>query len=160
MAFKGGFLCMVMITCYFLAFCCAAIITAAFAWFSGRRNFGSLQVTEDSLLVVNYAHEHTDYAHEHTDYAPWHTEIVDFQFFCDLDHGIGTALYDWWLSDINFFLDCEEFREWRDVMEDSMIWNLIEFWETWHDVDGDGAVKELSAKETLSYDEEKTGNDQ
>ena len=36
-----------------------------------------------------------------------------------------------------------------------MAWDLIEFWETWHDVDGDGAVRELSAKEKLSYDKEK-----
>jgi hypothetical protein len=40
-------------------------------------------------------------------------------------------------------------------MEDSMTWNLIDFWETWHDVDCDGAIKELSAKEKLLYDKEK-----
>ena len=88
-------------------------------------------------------------------YAHWHTEIVDFQFFCDLDIGIETTLYDWWLSDIDFLLDCEEFREQRDVGEDCMVWNLIEFWETWHDVDCDGTIKELSAKEKLLYNEAK-----
>jgi hypothetical protein len=36
-----------------------------------------------------------------------------------------------------------------------MIWDLIEFWETWHDVYCDGTIKELSAKEKLAYDEEK-----
>jgi hypothetical protein len=95
------------------------------------------------------------YAHKQTDYAPWHTEIVNFQFLCDLDDGIDTSLYDWWLSDTDFFLDYEEFREWRDVMEESMPWNLIEFWETWHDVDCDRVVRELSTKEKLLYDKEK-----
>ena len=60
------------------------------------------------------------YAHERTDYAPWHTEIMDLQFICDLDTGIKAALYNWWLSDTDFFLDYEEFRKWRDVIEDSM----------------------------------------
>ncbi|PVH69014.1 hypothetical protein DL98DRAFT_599025 [Cadophora sp. DSE1049] len=36
-----------------------------------------------------------------------------------------------------------------------MTWNLIELWETWYDINGDGAVKELSAKEKLLYNEEK-----
>jgi hypothetical protein len=40
-------------------------------------------------------------------------------------------------------------------MEDSMTWNLIKFWETWHDVNSNGAVRELSAKKKLLYDEEK-----
>jgi hypothetical protein len=40
-------------------------------------------------------------------------------------------------------------------MEDSMTWNLIEFWETWHDVDYDRVVQELSAKEKLLYDKER-----
>lgn len=53
-----------------------------------------------------------------------------------------------------FFLDYEEFKKWREVTEDSMNWDLIEFWETWHDFDYDGTIKELSAKEKLSYDEE------
>ncbi|KAH6684762.1 hypothetical protein B0J14DRAFT_664750 [Halenospora varia] len=88
-------------------------------------------------------------------YTHGHTGIVDLKYFCDLDDGIDTSLCDWWLSDIDFFLDYEEFKEWQDVMEDSMTWNLIEFWETWHDVDSDGAIKELSAKEKLLYNKEK-----
>ena len=36
-----------------------------------------------------------------------------------------------------------------------MTWDVIEFWETWHNVDYDGTIKRLSAKENLSYDEEK-----
>ncbi len=100
-----------------------------------------VKIVDDDVVRLNYAHGHT--------------EIVDFKYFCELDDGIDTSLCDWWLSDIDFFLDCEEFKEWRDVMEDSMTWNLIEFWETWHDVDCDGTVKELSAKEKLLYDKEK-----
>lgn len=34
MAIRGGFLRLVMITAYAIAFCCAAIITGAFAWVS------------------------------------------------------------------------------------------------------------------------------
>jgi hypothetical protein len=40
-------------------------------------------------------------------------------------------------------------------MEDSMTWNLIEFWETWYDIDSNGVVRELSANEKLLYDKEK-----
>lgn len=94
---------------------------------------------DDDVIRLNYEHGHT--------------EIVDSQFFCDLDDGIDTSLCDWWLSDIDFFLDYEEFKEWREVTEDSITWDLIEFWETWHDVDYDGTIAELSAKEKLSYDE-------
>jgi len=100
-----------------------------------------VKIVDDDVVRLNYAHGDT--------------EIVDFKYFCDLDDGIDTSLCDWWLSDIDFFLDYEEFKEWRDVIEDSMTWNLIEFWETWHDVDCDGAIKELSAKEKLLYDKEK-----
>ena len=41
------------------------------------------------------------------------------------------------------------------MIEDSMTWDRIEFWETWHDVDCDRTVKELFAKEKLLYDKEK-----
>ncbi|KAL8669126.1 MAG: hypothetical protein Q9168_006266 [Polycauliona sp. 1 TL-2023] len=99
------------------------------------------KVMDDDTVRLNYDHGHT--------------EIVDFQFCCDLHDGIDTSLYNWWLSDIDFFLDHEEFKQWREVTEDSMTWDLIEFWETWHDVDYDGTIKELSAKEKLSYDVEK-----
>ncbi|KAL8882607.1 MAG: hypothetical protein Q9215_004064 [Flavoplaca cf. flavocitrina] len=99
------------------------------------------KMMDDDTVRLNYEHGHT--------------EIVDFQFFCDLDDGIDTSLCDWWLSDIDFFLDYEEFKQWREVIEDSMTWDLIEFRETWHDVDYDGTIKELSAKEKLSYDVEK-----
>ena len=88
-------------------------------------------------------------------YAHGHTEFVDFQFFGDLDEGIDTSLCEWWLSDIDFSLDCEEFYEMRDWIEDSMIWDLVEFWETWHDVNRDGKIKKLSAKEKLSYVKER-----
>jgi hypothetical protein len=31
------------------------------------------------------------------------------------------------------------------MTEDSMIWDPIKFWETWHDVDCDGTIKKLAA---------------
>lgn len=41
------------------------------------------------------------------------------------------------------------------MTEYSVTQDLAEFWETWHDVDCDGTIKELSAKEKLSYNEDK-----
>lgn len=100
-----------------------------------------VKIVEDDVVRLKYAHGYT--------------ETVDFQFFCDLDDGIDDSLCDWWLSDIDFFLDYEEFKEWQDMTEDSMTEDLIEFWETWHDTDCYGAIRELSAKEKSAYDEEK-----
>jgi hypothetical protein len=62
------------------------------------------KIVDEDVIRVNYAHGHS--------------ETVDFDFFCELDHGIEIGLYDWWLADIDFFLDHEEFKEWRDAMED------------------------------------------
>ena len=97
------------------------------------------RIVDDDVVRLKYAHKDT--------------ETVDFQYFCDLDDGIDTSLCDWWLLDINFVLDCEEFEEWRDVTEDSITWDLIELWETWNDADWDGTIKELSAKEELLNNE-------
>ena len=80
-----------------------------------------VKIVDDDVVRLNYAHGHT--------------KMVDFQFFCDLEDGIDTALCDWWLSDVDFFLDYKEFKKLREVTEDSIIRDLIEFWETWHDVD-------------------------
>jgi hypothetical protein len=84
-------------------------------------------------------------------YAHGDSEVVDFKFFCDLEDGIKTALYDWWLSDIDFHLDNEEFEEWRDAKEDSMTSDLIEFWETWHNVNCDGTIAEIPEREKMLY---------
>jgi hypothetical protein len=81
-------------------------------------------------------------------YADKYSETVDFDFFCELDHGIETVLYDWWLADIDFFLDYEGFKEWQDVMEDG-----VEFWDTWHDVSYGETIREIFEKEKLLYNE-------
>lgn len=96
------------------------------------------KILDDDIVRLNYAHGDT--------------EIVDFQFFCDLDDGIDTSLCDWWLADIDFYENYGEFKEWREVTEDSMTWDLIDFWETWHDVGYDGTISELSGKGKLLYD--------
>jgi hypothetical protein len=88
-------------------------------------------------------------------YAHGHAEMVDFQYFCDLDDGIDTCLHDWWLTDIDNFTEYEEFKEQRDVIEDSMICDLVEFWETWHYVNCDGSIEELSAKGKSIYNKAK-----
>lgn len=99
------------------------------------------KIKDDNLIRLDYAHDDT--------------EIVAFQFFDDLDDGIDTSLNEWWLTDTDFVLDLEEFYEWREVMEDGMISDLIDFWETWHDVGHDGTIGKLSARDQLSYDQEK-----
>jgi hypothetical protein len=63
-------------------------------------------------------------------FAHGYCETVDFEFFCSLDDGIDTALSGWWLVDIDFFLRYKEFKSWQDVVEDGMISDLVEFWET------------------------------
>ncbi|KAL2060620.1 hypothetical protein VTL71DRAFT_9261 [Oculimacula yallundae] len=108
------------------------------------RKFGArapMKILNDDVVRLYYAYKHT--------------EIVDLQFFCELDNGIDTALYDWWLSDIDSFPDYEEYEERRDAMEDGMIWDLIECWETWHNVDSDVEIGELSAEEEHQYCKER-----
>jgi hypothetical protein len=85
-------------------------------------------------------------------YTHGYTRTVDYQFFGDLEAGIRTTLYDWWLSDIDYFLDCEAFMELRDMTKESIISDLIDLWETRQDVDCNGTLRELSAKGKLSYD--------
>lgn len=82
-------------------------------------------------------------------YAHEHTKVVDFQYLLDLDDGIDTRLCDWWLSHIAVF------EEWRDETEKRMRWEPVELWETWHDVDCNGAIKELSTNERLSYNKQR-----
>jgi hypothetical protein len=41
----------------------------------------------------------------------------------------------------------------QDLMEDGIAWDLIEFWETWHDVGYGETTREISEKEKLLYDE-------
>jgi hypothetical protein len=38
-----------------------------------------------------------------------------------------------------------------------LVWDEIEFWETWHDVDCDETIREISEKEKVLYD--KTRNE-
>ena len=89
---------------------------------------------DDDVFRLNYAHGHT--------------KIVGSHFLRELDDGIKTSLYEWWIADISFIRDCDELNEWRDASEEGMTWDLIGFWETWGDVDYD----ELSREEKLLYD--------
>ena len=50
-----------------------------------------------------------------------------------MENGIETALCEWWLTDSDFLLNYMEFEDWRDAMEDSILWDQIELWETWHE---------------------------
>ncbi|CAG8982554.1 hypothetical protein HYALB_00002336 [Hymenoscyphus albidus] len=89
-------------------------------------------------------------------YANGHIEINDSQQYSyDLEDGIDTSLHEWWLSDVDIFLSYQEFEELRDVTEDSIVWDQIDFFETWHHVHCNGIFNELSVREQLAYDEEK-----
>lgn len=66
-------------------------------------------------------------------HQPKRSEFVDFNFFCALDDGIETALIDWWLADLDFCFENEEFQEYRGEMEDSIVWDQVEFWEVWRE---------------------------
>lgn len=70
------------------------------------------QLVEEDVVRLTYAHGHF--------------EIVDLEFFSQLDDGIKTVLYDWWLADTDFLSKYKEFEEWRDVMEDMMDWDQID----------------------------------
>jgi hypothetical protein len=40
-------------------------------------------------------------------------------------------------------------------MEDNMTWDLIEFWDTWHDINCDGTIRGISTQEEFLYNEAK-----
>jgi hypothetical protein len=45
---------------------------------------------------------------------------LDFSHFCDIEDGIDTALYDWWLADPDFFNAYEEHRAWASQIENDI----------------------------------------
>lgn len=54
MAIRGGLLRLVMITAYAIAFCCAAIITGAFAWVSPTKEEKKKKKKEHTTLQTLY----------------------------------------------------------------------------------------------------------
>jgi hypothetical protein len=80
-----------------------------------------IKIVGDDVIVLRYADEEV-------------TRYEDFDFWHLLEDGIDTSLYDWWLTAGNFLLDDDEFDEWRNVVEDNILDDLTEFWETWHDI--------------------------
>ncbi len=64
------------------------------------------------------------------DYGNGHSERVDFDFFCLLDHGVDTALLDWWLDTSDFARQYEEFDNWRNDREEDNRY-LMDFGEAW-----------------------------
>jgi hypothetical protein len=68
--------------------------------------------------------------------------------------GICVSLNDNWLADLDLFQAYKEYKHERDIIEDAIIWDLIECWETWN-VDPDGKTRELSTKEEVSYERAK-----
>ena len=89
-----------------------------------------------------------EYAHEHSethgaDFAETLLEVID----C----GIETTI-DWWLEDL------KAFEEWRDIEqdieEDRMLWDMVDFWETWYPSDDRNMFWAPFDVEDLSYDDE------
>ncbi|MBE3048443.1 hypothetical protein IMZ48_39260, partial [Candidatus Bathyarchaeota archaeon] len=46
-----------------------------------------------------------------------------------IDCGIETTV-DWWLEDLKAFEEWRDIEE--DIEEDRMLWDMVEFWETWY----------------------------
>lgn len=81
---------------------------APFKWIA-RRFFDDCVWTE----AVNEESVRLSFAHKYS-------ATVDGEFFSDLDQGIETILCDWWLADLDFFIDLKAFGEWRDVLENRL----------------------------------------
>lgn len=75
--------------------------------------------------------------------------IVDFEFFLELDDGIDTGLCEWWLTGTEFEVNFSEFDEWRAEEEHEIIQEENDFWETWYYPSGDGIAEETSERERL-----------
>jgi len=97
-----------------------------------------VEIVNDDVFRLNYAHVHS--------------EIVDFDFSDTLTESIDTNLCDWWLSELGCSSEYEEYKEWRDRTEENMIEDLIEFRETWHNVNCDGTAEDLSPTGRGCYD--------
>lgn len=80
--------------------------------------------------------------------------MIDFDSLSELDDGIHTALYEWWLADTEFCLDVSEFDEWRAEEEHGIVQDETDFWDTWYCFPGcDGIAKEPSERQRLARDE-------
>jgi len=72
----------------------------------------------------------------------------------DLEDGINTSLYEWWLADTEFFRDYDDFKEYRDMEEERIAWDLIDFEETArHEADEPLLGRDFEEMLTLLYDE-------
>ncbi|KAL9488341.1 hypothetical protein ACSS6W_000618 [Trichoderma asperelloides] len=96
-------------------------------------------IENDDVVVEDYGHDSLN--------------MVNFDFFSELDGGIDTVLYEWWLTDTEFCLDLNEFEEWRAGEAHEIIQDKIDFWEAWYYSDCDGIAEEPSERERLLRDE-------
>lgn len=113
---------------------------APLEWISYRLFYDCvrMKIVGDDLLELRYADNEMK-------------EYEDFDFGLLLEEGINASLCDGWLKDGDLCQDYEEFKEYRNMMEDNIIDDLTEFWETWHEIDCDGTIKKLSTKEHSAY---------
>jgi hypothetical protein len=47
-------------------------------------------------------------------------ESVHFEYFRDIEEGLDTAVIEWWLNDIDFPLEYQQYTEWICELEDRM----------------------------------------
>lgn len=90
---------------------------------------------EEDIVRIGFAHQ------------PEHAEIVNFDFFCVLDDVIRKVLFEWWLSDLAFSFEYEEFQEYSAAIKDWIVWDQIDFWEVWHSTGSDQGLQEISKYE-------------
>lgn len=89
--------------------------------------------------AINEESARLSFAHESS-------TIVDSEFLSDLNQAIQTILCDWRLADTNFFIGLRAFEEWRDVLEDSIMSDYIDYFETWHDEKTEDGLLEKHAE--------------
>lgn len=71
-----------------------------------------------------------------------------------IDRGIETALVDWWLEDLECSPEYEAAADWRDDMGDIVIWEQMDFWQTWYPAYDHKMFYPPCEVKGLSYDEE------
>lgn len=77
--------------------------------------------------------------------------LVSNEFLKEVEGAIKTALYDWWLGDVDFFQTYRDYEEWESVMEEIILDRQVSFWEAWHFGERDGKATALSEEEELAY---------
>ena len=81
--------------------------------------------------------------------------VVDLEFLQGWYDGIDDTLIHDWLADLDFFQRFAQFEQWRDDMEDDMMWQSYELWAFWHEAGECGTAEDLSLEDCPPFEEQK-----